>query len=107
MAPKKFSPEFKAEVVRAVIESSRTIAEVAREYGVGPETLRNWVNAYRREHADETPELTENERSEWALLRKGNRGLKAEREFLGKAALHRSEWIRGLNPPASRRHRAT
>ena len=22
-------------------------------------------------------------------------------------ALHRSEWIRGLNPPASRRHRAT
>ena len=60
MAPKKFSPEFKSEVVRAVIESSRTIAEVAREFGVGPETLRNWVNAYRREHADETPELTEN-----------------------------------------------
>ena len=48
MAPKKFSPEFKAEVVRAVIESSRSIAEVAREYGVGPETLRNWVNGYRR-----------------------------------------------------------
>lgn len=86
MAPKKFSPEFKAEVVRAVIESSRTIAEVAREYGVGPETLRNWVNAYRREHADEQPELTENERNELARLRKENRELKAEREFLGKAA---------------------
>ena len=86
MAPKKFSPEFKAEVVRAVIESSRTIAEVAREYGVGPETLRNWVNVYRREHADEQPELTENERSELARLRKENRELKAEREFLGKAA---------------------
>ena len=40
MAPKKFSPEFKAEVVRAVIESSRTIAEVAREYGVGLEYSR-------------------------------------------------------------------
>ncbi len=25
----------------------------------------------------------------------------------GFLALHRSEWIRGLNPPASRRHRAT
>ena len=24
----------------------------------------------------------------------------------GLLALHRSEWIRGLNPPASRRHRA-
>lgn len=88
MAPKKFSPEFKAEVVRAVIESSRTIAEVAREHGVGPETLRNWVNAYRREHADEQPELTENERSELARLRKENRELKAEREFLGKAAAY-------------------
>ena len=86
MAPKKFSPEFKAEAVRAVIESSRTIADVSREYSVGSETLRNWVNAYRREHADEQPELAENERNELARLRKENRELKAEREFLGKAA---------------------
>jgi transposase-like protein len=32
--------------------------------------------------------LTENERSELARLRKENRGLKAEREFLGKAAAY-------------------
>lgn len=30
MAPKNFSPEFREQVVRAVIDSSRTVAEVAR-----------------------------------------------------------------------------
>ena len=86
MAPRKFTPEFKAEAVRAVISSSRTVADVAREFGVGAETLRNWVNAYRREHAGEEPEVTESERNELARLRKELRDLKAEREFLGKAA---------------------
>lgn len=86
MAPKKFSPEFKAEAVKAVVESSRTVADVARDHGIGVETLRNWVKAYRRDHADELPEMTESERAELARLRKENRELKAEREFLGKAA---------------------
>ena len=86
MAPRKFTPEFKTEAVRAVISSSRTVADVAREFGVGAETLRNWVNAYRREHAGEEPEVTESERNELARLRKELRDLKAEREFLGKAA---------------------
>ena len=86
MAPRKFTPEFKNEAVRAVISSSRTVADVAREFGVGAETLRNWVNAYRREHAGEEPEVTESERNELARLRKELRDLKAEREFLGKAA---------------------
>ena len=86
MTRKKFSPEFKAEAVRAVIESSRTVAEVARDHGIGSETLRNWVNAYRRDHPDELPEISEPERAELARLRKEVRELKAEREFLGKAA---------------------
>ena len=86
MAPKKFSPEFREQVVRAVIDSSRTVADVAREFGVGPETLRNWVNAYRRAHPDVVPAVSEPERAELERLRKENRELKAEREFLGKAA---------------------
>ena len=86
MAPRKFSPEFRAEAVRAVIDSSRTVADVAREFDMGAETLRNWVNAYRREHADDEPEVSESERQELARLRKEVRDLKAEKEFLGKAA---------------------
>ena len=86
MAPKKFSPEFRAQSVRAVIEGSRTVADVAREFGVGPETLRNWVKAYRREHPEAISEASESERAELERLRKEIRELRAEREFLGKAA---------------------
>ena len=50
---RKFSPEFKDEAVKMVIESSRAIAEVAREIQVNEGTLGNWVNKYRVEHADE------------------------------------------------------
>lgn len=86
MAPKKFSPEFREQVVRAVIDSSRTVASVACEFNVGPEALRSWVNAYRRAHPDVVPAVSEPERAELERLRKENRELKAGREFLGKAA---------------------
>jgi hypothetical protein len=42
--PKKsFSPEFKEEAVKMVIETSRPIARVARELGINEGTLGNWV----------------------------------------------------------------
>ncbi|UNX53349.1 IS3 family transposase [Georgenia sp. TF02-10] len=85
MAPRKFSEEFKTEAVRAVVESSRTIADVARENGIGAETLRKWVNKYRREHAGDEPALSEHERTELARLRKENRELKMEQEFPKKS----------------------
>src|SRR3954463_12866099 len=53
---RKFSPEFRDDAVRLVIDSSRPIAQVARELGVNEVTLGNWVNAYRKEHAaDKAP----------------------------------------------------
>lgn len=85
VAPRRFTPEFKAEAVRAVIDTSSTVAGVAREFGVGPETLRNWVNKYRREHPDALPKVSESEQAELVRLRKENRELKAQNEFLGKA----------------------
>jgi transposase-like protein len=81
-----FSAEFKAEAVRMVIESSRSIAEVAREIRVGEESLRTWVNKYRVEHADEEPPLTVSERARLRELERENRELRMKAEFLGKAA---------------------
>jgi transposase-like protein len=40
-----------------VIETSRPIAQVAKELGIVEGTLGNWVNAYCREHAGEEPPL--------------------------------------------------
>ena len=83
---RKFSPEFKDEAVKMVIESSRAIAEVAREIQVNEGTLGNWVNKYRVEHADEEPPLSVLGRARLRELERENRELKMRAEFLGKAA---------------------
>jgi transposase len=84
---RKFSPEFKDEAVKMVIESSRAIAEVAREIQVNEGTLGNWVNKYRVEHADEEPPLSVSDRARRLReLERENRELRMKAEFLGKAA---------------------
>ena len=69
-----------------VIESSRAIAEVAREIQVNEGTLGNWVNRYRVEHADEEPPLSVSDRARLRELERENRELRLKAEFLGKAA---------------------
>jgi transposase len=87
--PKKsFSPEFKDEAVKMVIETSRPIARVAKELGINEGTLGNWVGIYRREHAGEEPALTVNERARLRELERETRELKMENDFLKKAAAY-------------------
>ena len=85
---RKFSPEFRNEAVRLVIDSSRPIAQVARELGVNEGTLGNWVNVYRSEHADDEPPLTPAERVQLAEAQRELRELRMENEFLKKAAAY-------------------
>jgi transposase len=83
---RKYSREFKEEAARMVAESSRSIAEVAREIGVNETTLGNWVREYREAHADDEPPLTLSERTRLRELERENRELRMKSEFLGKAA---------------------
>ncbi len=83
---KKFSPQYRDEAVKMVIDGSRPIAEVARELGLVEGTLGNWVGIYRRAHAGDGPPLTIDERARLRQLEAENRELKMEKEFLGKAA---------------------
>lgn len=83
---RKFSPEYKDEAVKMVIETSRPIAEVARELGVNEGTLGNWVALWRTTHGDDDPPLTLSERARLKELERENRDLRMEREFLKKAA---------------------
>ena len=83
---RSFSPEYKEEAAKMVIEQSRPVAAVARELGVNEQTLRNWVAAYRREHADSEPALSLSERARLRELEKEVRELRLKSEFLGKAA---------------------
>ena len=74
--------------MKSVIETSRPIAQVAKELGLNPGTLSNWVSAYRRDHAGEEPPLTVNERARLRELERETRELQMELAFLKKAAAY-------------------
>jgi len=83
---RSFTPEYKEEAAKLVIETSQPIAESARDIGINEQTLRNWVNAYRKAHAGEEPPLSVSERAELRELKEEIRELRLKSEFLGKAA---------------------
>ena len=84
---KQYTPEYRDEVVKMVLETSRPIAHVARELGLNEGTVANWVNRYRKEHGSEDEsELDLSERARLRELEAENRELKMKNEFLGKAA---------------------
>jgi transposase len=84
----KFSPEFREQAAKLVVEGQRSTAEVAREYGIGETTLGNWVKKYRLDHAGEEPPLELPERAELAELRRRVREQEMELAFLKKAAAY-------------------
>jgi transposase len=85
---KKYSPEFRDEAARMVVETSRAIADVARELGVSETSPGNWVKAYREEHAEDEPPLQLSERARLRELERENRELRMKAEFLSKAAAY-------------------
>ena len=82
----RFSPEFKDEAVRLVIESGRPIAQIARELQINDGTLGNWVARYRDEQPVSEAPLSLSERARLGELERENRQLRLDNEFLGKAA---------------------
>jgi transposase len=85
---KTYSPEFREEAARLVIDTSRAIADVARELQISETSLGNWVRAYREKHAGEEPPLQVSERARLRELERRNRELEMELAFLKKAAAY-------------------
>jgi transposase len=83
-----FTPEFRREAVRLVLESGRPVAQVARELDVNPETLRNWVRRHERDHQTVEAELSIDERARLRELERVNREQAMEIEFLKKCAAY-------------------
>jgi transposase len=92
---RSFTSEFKDEAVKSVIETSRPVAEVAREIQVNEGTLGSWVNKYRAEHADDEPPLTISERARLRELEKEVRELRMKTEFLGKGVSRTRRLVAG------------
>jgi transposase len=81
-----FSAEYKAETVRLIQRSGKSIGRMALELGIGDTALRRWV-AQAEVEAGRGPAgaLKRSEREELVELRRENQRLRMEREILKKA----------------------
>ena len=82
-----YTPEYRDQAVRLVVDTGRPIAHVAAEIGVGEQLLGRWVAAAKARSSADNPEvLDDDERKELERLRKENAELRLDRAFLKKAA---------------------
>jgi transposase len=83
---KSYTPAYRREAAHLVIDTGRTIAEVAREISVGEQLLGRWVAIERSRMDDPPPAVDADERAELERLRRENALLRMDRDFLKRAA---------------------
>ena len=85
----KSRPPYPTEYRRRIVElarSGRRIKELAREFGVTANSIRNWRKQADLDAGHRTDGLTTDERAELSQLRREVRVLREEKEILKKAA---------------------
>jgi len=84
---RKFTKQYKAEVVKLIGESGKGLTAVCHDLDLTPSAVSEWVRQAAVD-AGQGPvgALTTTEREELQRLRRENRELRREKEFLGKAA---------------------
>jgi transposase InsO family protein/transposase-like protein len=82
---REFTPEYKDEAVKLVINTGRAVASVARELGINEASLGRWVSAFKARNDIGETTVIESERAELLRLRKENADLKLDRAFLKKS----------------------
>jgi transposase len=82
----KYDREFREGAVRIVEETTRPIAQVARDLGVNEGTLGDWV-ARAREAAEGTGGLSKDDVEELKRLRAENAELRMERDVLKRSVV--------------------
>lgn len=94
---RQFTPEFKREAVRLLLDGGRTPGEVARELGVRPDMLRAWRRQFAQSAVPpDAPAAERRERGragqvtsqdeEIRRLKRQVEVLRQERDFLKRAA---------------------
>jgi len=82
-----YTNEFKAEAARVARQGGKPVAEAAKDMGVSETALRRWMEQAEIDEGNGPGgALTTTERQELTRLRRENRQLTMERDFLKKAA---------------------
>ncbi len=83
---RRFTREFKADVVKLCRTGGESIAEVAKRLDLTETAVRTWVKQAEVDEQGGTPDaLSTDEREELARLRRENKRLTMERDILKKA----------------------
>ena len=77
----RYTPEFKEQVIKEVVDGKKSVVQVAREFDISPKTLGPWVTDYRNKLKGQPipADMPANERMK--ELERRNRELEQENAF--------------------------
>lgn len=82
---KRYDAEFKADAARLVKEGGRSVASVAKDLGINPQTLRNWLGDDKKRSSSDKARIMELE-AELRAEKRRNSDLEESVAILKKAA---------------------
>ncbi len=86
MSHTRYTPEFKDEAVRQVVDRGHPVSEVAARLGVSAHSLYNWIKAVKPGKSEQLTQELNQAKSEVLKLRAELRRTEEERDILKKAA---------------------
>ena len=83
--PRSYPADFRQKVIE-LARTGRRLDDLATEFGLARQTVRNWVKQSDLDVGARSDGLTSEERAELSRLRRDNKRLTIENEILSKAA---------------------
>lgn len=86
MSNQRYTPDFKAEAVRQVVDRGNSVAEVSEQLGMSAHSLSKWVKAVKPDNSEQQASELIEARSEFLKRLARLRRTGEERDILKKAA---------------------
>lgn len=86
MSSHRYTPEFKDEAVRQVLERGHAVTDVAARVGVSAHSLYKWIRAVKPDRSDQQASELVEAKAEILKLRAQLRRAEEERDIVKKAA---------------------